>query len=396
MFYNDYVLGKKYFIELINESASVDDFNEFIKENEIDEFIYEANLLTLDEASFGDATSSVGKSIKRLIGKVKLKIQAKKSAQAYLDYHSVDLEEAKVKQSPKWKEAEGARKEQLMKAWDKKKSQLKDKMDTEFTRMDDTGSRYGVSDNIVSAYKTKAKLAGISKVVQLSQNILSDSKYAELKNTYDKLKITDKENQATLDKDEQDIAKGYPERKKKIESDGGKEIKSEDISKLSSEEKAKVIKDKDEKGSFHYFLIKTIEDKKPSKPTQQAEPTKPVEKPTDKAEPANTNQQDASVEIKPKSKEEQEVEKLKDEINKIQDSIKSDNEGKSIDLKTKHELEPKIKTDTEAANKYTEISSDIQKTEATIAGKQAKINELTKKIAELNDKIEQDKNKNKK
>jgi hypothetical protein len=308
-----------------------------------------------------------------------LKGATKKYASDYLNYHAVDLEEAKTKKSDSWTKAKGAKKEQLEAAWKKKKEQLKTILDNSDEKMSVIGDKYGVND-LVPIYRNKAKLAGAKKVLDLSQNLLSDSAKAELQNTYDQLVIKDKKNTEVLKATEKEDKDNFDNIKKDLEA-GGFEEKSAEAVKDIDKQKYSVVAVSDKENKKHFFVL--AKDKMPAEQTDAA-PDNSVSEPTDKKKPTVKKTDTKKADI------EDAINKLGENQASVQNIIKQidgDIQKRTADkkgLEEERDAAKKVGDNTKADEIQKEIDIEMQKAFDELyrekSAKQRMLNDIDKQI----------------
>ena len=205
MKYTDYTKGKELFIAnvFIKESELLGSINEqynaFVWDNNIEEFITECEISNIADEMFLPLNEAEGGSnfFMRMIGKTKLKNNVKKYANAYLAWKMAPIELMKLKKTPRWEKMDQDQRNHATEAQKIKVTADGDAVSAIEDRMEEIAKRYGV-DNVLGMYKTKAKLAALTKVRTVAKGMYSDSEYSDLENTYKNLQNQAKKADETL------------------------------------------------------------------------------------------------------------------------------------------------------------------------------------------------------
>jgi hypothetical protein len=280
MIYNDYVEGKKYFEELLPEKVDnftlIEQYNDFLKDNNLEDFLKESIIANISDEAINEAGK--GNVLSFFIGYIKLKNNINKYIQAYLAVEMTDIEEAKLKHSDKWDELESDVKKQKEESFKVMRKQRKDVLNAITTRMDEISKSSSKLQDLVGPLKAKAKLKAIEKVMKLAKSLYTDNQMADLKTTYDGLKIKAVEGDKKQKEIEQDEAykKAQEELAAKEKTDKEPKAETKTLTDAQKDELSQI----DKKITDLETLIKNIKAGKKTGITykSEAEKTKGIEK----------------------------------------------------------------------------------------------------------------------
>lgn len=268
MKFQDYVKGKELFENYIAYDEN-DSYNDFLKENQIDEFLSDMQFNFLNEAD--DKGSNI---FKKLINRRKIKNNAKKYVQAYLAYEMCDIELAKLKKTDKWSELDSDTREQKYKAFDKKKEAARNRVSAIAERIDVLGKNANITD-FANSIKTKAKIAAAEKVMQIAKAVYSESAYAELETSYEDLKIASKKADEVILAAQEEEKNNADEIIKNAENNGFKKVSKDKIDNADNKtDETLTLKNKN---GEDVYLIKSKQTKTDDSNTGKSEET-PEEK----------------------------------------------------------------------------------------------------------------------